>query len=138
MRISFENHFKELFNFANNHRGSYTQGISDAGDFYNSWSGYNDELILAAIWVARASGDAADIAKAEELYQTLGGSAQQNEYSWDNKFMALPILMYELTNDDQYKVTAKNNMIALRNNANYTPGNHFHIIYMRTKLKFVN
>ena len=38
--------------------------------------------------------------------------------------MALPILMYELTNDDQYKVTAKANMRTLRNNANYTPGNH--------------
>lgn len=115
---------KELFNFAYNHRGTYTQGISDAGSFYNSFSGYNDELILAAIWVARATGDAADIAKAEELYQTLGGSTQENEYSWDNKFMALPILMYELTNDDQYKTTAKANMRALRDNANYTPGNH--------------
>lgn len=120
-------HAKELFNFANNHRGSYTQGISDAGDFYNSWSGYNDELILAAIWVARASGDASDIAKAEELYQTLGGSAQQSEYSWDNKFMALPILMYELTNDDQYKATAKANMRTLRNNANYTPDGMIHL-----------
>ena len=120
----FENYSKELFNFAYNHRGTYTQGISDAGSFYNSFSGYNDELILAAIWVARATGDAADIAKAEELYQSLGGSKQENEYSWDNKFMALPILMYELTNDDQYKTTAKANMRTLRNNANYTPGNH--------------
>ena len=114
--------FKELFDFANNHRGTYTNGISDAGDFYKSWSGYNDELILASIWIARASGKSSDIAKAEELYQSLGGAAYHPEYSWDNKFMALPILMFELTKDNRYKTDAKNNFKNLRDNSQYTPG----------------
>ena len=43
--------------------GSYTSGIGDAQSFYNSWSGYQDELIWGAAWVAKATGNAADLAR---------------------------------------------------------------------------
>ena len=34
----------------------YTNAISDAGGFYNSWSGYEDELMWSAAWMALATG----------------------------------------------------------------------------------
>ena len=43
--------------------GTYTSGIGDASSFYNSWSGYQDELIWGAAWVAKATGNAADLAR---------------------------------------------------------------------------
>jgi endoglucanase len=50
-------HAKELFSFAENFRGKYSDSIQDASMFYNSWSGYNDELVWAAAWIATATND---------------------------------------------------------------------------------
>ena len=47
--------------------GKYTDTIP-AGGFYESWSGYNDELVLAAAWIAKASGEQADVDKAEDMW----------------------------------------------------------------------
>ena len=46
-------HARQLFEFADNYRGAYTGGIPDAANYYNSWSGYQDELIWAAAWLAK-------------------------------------------------------------------------------------
>ena len=45
-------HARTLFKFADEYRGKYTDTIP-AGGFYESWSGYNDELIWAAAWIAK-------------------------------------------------------------------------------------
>ncbi len=47
-------HARTLLDFADNYRGKYTDTIP-AGGFYESWSGYNDELVWAAAWVAKVS-----------------------------------------------------------------------------------
>ena len=47
--------------------GTYTNGIGDASSFYNSWSGYEDELIWGAAWIAKATGNAADLARGNHL-----------------------------------------------------------------------
>ena len=38
-------HAKTLYAFADEHIGVYTDAITNAAAFYQSWSGYNDELI---------------------------------------------------------------------------------------------
>ncbi|CAH9106558.1 unnamed protein product, partial [Cuscuta europaea] len=49
---------KVVFEFALNHRGSYSQSLGDVvRKFYNSVSGYNDELLWAAAWLHHASGN---------------------------------------------------------------------------------
>ena len=58
-------HAEEIFDFANDHRGTYTSGIGDASSFYNSWSGYEDELIWGAAWVAKASGKSSHVSRGE-------------------------------------------------------------------------
>ena len=50
-------HAKELFTFAKTYQGKYSESIKDASSFYNSWSGYKDELIWSALWLHKATGD---------------------------------------------------------------------------------
>ena len=38
-------HARTLFDFAWQYRGKYVDAIQNAISFYNSWSGYNDELV---------------------------------------------------------------------------------------------
>jgi endoglucanase len=46
---------KKLYDFADKHRGKYSDCITDAAAFYNSWSGYQDELVWGAVWLDKAS-----------------------------------------------------------------------------------
>ena len=61
-------HARSLFEFADEHRGVYTNAISDAGGFYNSWSGYEDELMWSAAWMALATGESSYADMAEQFY----------------------------------------------------------------------
>merc|ERR1711992_494879 len=49
---------RELFDFANQYKGKYSDSISDASIYYNSWSGYNDELAWGAAWLYKATDPA--------------------------------------------------------------------------------
>ena len=80
-----------------NHLGTYTEAIP-AGDFYKSWNGYNDELVWGAAWVAKASGEQADIDKAEALWKELGGAySNPSEVSWDDKWAMTFLMMFDIT-----------------------------------------
>ena len=114
-------HARELFEFADEYRGTYTGGIPDASNFYNSWSGYNDEIIWAAAWLAKASGLASDKSVAESRYSSLNGAARE-DYSWDNKKMGAQILMYEVTGKTSYKSTVQTNVNGMKDSGPYTPG----------------
>ena len=50
---------QQLYAFADQFRGKYSDCITDARNFYNSWSGFNDELVWGAIWLYRATNDPA-------------------------------------------------------------------------------
>ncbi|CAA0812132.1 Endoglucanase 18 [Striga hermonthica] len=77
---------KSLFEFADNYRGSY-QGSCP---FYCSFSGYQDELIWAAAWLYRASGNNTYL---NYVSTNKGWSQAVNEFSWDNKFAGAQILL---------------------------------------------
>lgn len=95
-------HAKQMFDFADNHRGKYTDCIPEAADFYNSWGGYNDELVWAAAWLYHATEDTGYLARAEALYDEFGlGDA--HEYSWDDKTVGAQILLYQFTGDSKYQ-----------------------------------
>jgi hypothetical protein len=47
-------HARTLFAFADTYRGKYSDSITDAATYYNSWSGYFDELAWSAAWMYRA------------------------------------------------------------------------------------
>merc|ERR1711935_1013979 len=110
-------HAQEIFDFANSYRGTYT-GSVPAGDFYNSWSGYNDELV----W-----GAASDIARAENLYNQFQGASYE-PFSWDNKKIGSQVLMYDITGKSSYGSTVSSNVNQMIN-GQYTPGG---MLYVQT------
>ncbi|MET8764456.1 glycoside hydrolase family 9 protein [Lentzea sp. NPDC004782] len=101
-------HAKQLYSFADTYRGKYSACITDAANFYNSWSGYQDELVWGAIWLHRATGDASYLTKAKTEYQKLSTEPQSTERSykwtiaWDDKSYGAYVLMAELTGEQTY------------------------------------
>lgn len=101
-------HAKQLYAFADTYRGKYSDCITDAGKFYNSWSGYQDELVWGAIWLYRATGDAAYLTKAKAEYQKLSTEPQSSERSyrwtiaWDDKSYGAYVLLAKLTGEQMY------------------------------------
>ena len=102
-------HAKSLYNFADTYRGTYTAAIPDAASFYNSFSGYYDELVWGAAWLYRATGDVTYLNKAETLYsQNIAGKNLIWTHAWDDKSYGATILLAELTGKSIYKTTAEN------------------------------
>ncbi|GHJ43197.1 hypothetical protein Cs7R123_05390 [Catellatospora sp. TT07R-123] len=101
-------HAKQLYTFADTVRQTYHSCITDATNFYKSWSGYTDELVWGGIWLYRATGDAAYLAKAEAAYDSLGTEPQSTTRSykwtlaWDNKQFGAYVLLANLTGKQKY------------------------------------
>ncbi len=101
-------HAKQLYTFADQRRGKYSDCITDAANFYRSWSGYVDELVWGAIWLYRATGDPAYLAKAETEYDRLATEQQTTDRSyrwtiaWDDKSYGAYVLLAELTGKAKY------------------------------------
>ena len=89
-------HAEQLFTFGDTYRGTYFDAIKaiDAATPYQSWSGYNDELVWAPIWLykaeeAKAAGSgAAYLTKAVANYPGLGLEKDQtvHKYKWTQNF----------------------------------------------------
>ncbi|KAL5747562.1 hypothetical protein ACOSQ2_024859 [Xanthoceras sorbifolium] len=77
---------KSLFEFADKYRGSY----KDSCPFYCSYSGYQDELLWAATWLYKASGDNKYLTY---VSSNQGWSQAVSEFSWDNKFAGAQMLL---------------------------------------------
>ncbi len=104
-------HARQLYNFADTYRGVYSDCITDAGNFYRSFSGYQDELVWGAIWLARATTgeeSARYLAQAEEYYDLLANEPQTNVKSyrwtiaWDDKSYGTYVLLAMLTGKQRY------------------------------------
>jgi len=95
-------HAKSLYEFADKHRGKYSDSISDASGFYNSWGGYKDELVWAAAWLYYATEDSGFLEAAKDHY-TAGDFGDVSEFSWDDKTAGAQLLMYQFTGESKYK-----------------------------------
>ncbi|WP_238995382.1 glycoside hydrolase family 9 protein [Streptomyces cyaneogriseus] len=101
-------HAKQLYGFADSYRGKYSDCITDAKSYYNSWSGYQDELVWGAIWLYKATGDAAYLAKAESYYDQLSTEPQTSTrsyrwtLSWDDTSYGAYVLLAQLTGKQKY------------------------------------
>ncbi len=105
-------HAEQLYTFANNYRGTYTSCITDAAAYYNSWSGYNDELVWGALWLHKAKlaqnsayGNAY-LTKATDYYPTIAGKYVWT-HAWDDKAYGSYVLLAQLTGQQQYKDAAE-------------------------------
>ena len=96
---------KQLYEFADQYQGAYTNAIQDASAFYNSWSGYKDELAWGAAWLHKAVKAAGEtdtkyLDKAESYYNGINSGWTQ---SWDDKAYGTGILLAQETGKDKYK-----------------------------------
>ncbi|XP_010544547.1 PREDICTED: endoglucanase 14-like [Tarenaya hassleriana] len=82
-------HAKELFDFAKNHPGLYQDSIVNAGAFYAS-SGSDDEMLWAAAWLHRATGDQTYLSYLTDA-SNAGGT--RSVFSWDDKFLGAQVLV---------------------------------------------
>lgn len=100
-------HAEQLYAFADEHRGVYSDCVP-AGNFYRSWSGYQDELVWGAYWLYKATGDPAYLAKAEAEYDLLSTEPQTDTRSyrwtiaWDDKSYGAYVLLAMETGDQRY------------------------------------
>lgn len=86
-------HAKQLFNFSDSYRASYSLTIPAVQAYYNS-TGYGDELLWGATWLYYATGDnnyLAYVTGAEgESFAEWG--VFPSWFSWDNKRPAVQVL----------------------------------------------
>jgi endoglucanase len=84
--------------------------------FYNSWSGFGDELVWGSLWLYRATGEQSYLDRARAYYPGLPRQGQGDtspiKYSWtldwDDKTAASVILLAQLTGDAQAVADARN------------------------------
>ena len=101
-------HAIQLFEFADKYRGKYSDAIPDAQTFYESDSGYDDELIWAAAWLYRASGQRQYLEYAEKAYAALSqGSRTPGTHTWDDKHAGASVLLAQLTGKEIYRKDAE-------------------------------
>jgi endoglucanase len=110
---SLVGHAKQLYAFADQYRGKYDASITAASGYYNSWSGYQDELVWGAAWLFLATGDSSYLAKAELYYDSLSNEPQSTMHSykwtiaWDDKSYGCYVLLATITGKQKYKDDAQ-------------------------------
>ena len=90
-------HAEQLYYFADQYRGKYSDSITDADKFYKSYSGYNDELVWGAIWLYKATGKQDYLDKAISYYDQFGFGLKTQFLSWDHKLAGAQILLAQET-----------------------------------------
>ncbi|CAA2968324.1 endoglucanase 14-like [Olea europaea subsp. europaea] len=81
--------YGQLFDFAVKYPGQYQNSISSAANFYSS-SGYEDELLWAAVWLERATGEKQYLDFITNS-TNIGGTRQM--FSWDDKYVGAQLLV---------------------------------------------
>ncbi len=128
----------KLYDFADNYRGKYSDCITGVASFYNSWSGFQDEIVWGAIWLYKATGDPAYLQKAESEYDNLATEPQSPERSyrwtlaWDDKSYGCYVLMAQATGKAKYTTDAERWLdywtVGFNNQSvSYSPGGQAHL-----------
>ncbi len=123
---------EKLYTFADQYRGNYSDCITDAAQFYRSWSGYQDELVWGAIWLHKAMvaqnssyGDSY-LVKAESEYPNANHDYKWTQ-NWDDKVFGTYILLAQETGKAVYMESAEKYLDYWTTGTNgervtYTPG----------------
>ncbi|MCL6590510.1 MAG: glycoside hydrolase family 9 protein [Firmicutes bacterium] len=99
-------HAKSLFSVADSYKSD--ADYTAAAGYYQSWSGFWDELIWAAVWLYIATNDSSYLTKAESYVANLNKQGQSTdiEYqygnSWDDVHYAALLMLAKITGKQQY------------------------------------
>mmetsp|Transcript_12662 Transcript_12662/g.31956 ORF Transcript_12662/g.31956 Transcript_12662/m.31956 type:complete len:962 (+) Transcript_12662:38-2923(+) len=113
---------RQLYDFADTYRGKYSDCITNARSFYNSWSGYGDELAWGAAWLYKATGEAHYLATAEQRYAELNRGYFGWTLAWDDKSYGAALLLLEETGNPLYEQHVRNNLDHWLSSVPTTPG----------------
>ena len=92
-------HAKSLYAFSESTKSD--DGYTAANGYYNSWSGWEDELAWAGAWIYMATGDEAYLKKAEAAYPN---ASQDYNWSmcWDDVHIGAAVLLAKATGKKTY------------------------------------
>lgn len=121
-------HARDLFNFA--YTTQSDAGYREATGFYDSFSGFWDELSAAAAWLYLKTGEADYLAKAEEAATHWGTERRTNiwiykwTHSWDDMHFMTAILLARMTGKQLYIDAVERNLDFWQpgGGVTYTPG----------------
>ncbi|MDZ7908919.1 MAG: glycoside hydrolase family 9 protein [Gemmobacter sp.] len=109
----------QLYDFASTYQGTYTNAVPDAQNYYNSFSGYQDELSWGAAWLYKATGDSAYLTKAEAHYP---GASTTWALGWDDKSNGVAMLLAEVTGKAGYLADVDAHLAHMMTGLPRTPG----------------
>ncbi|MDQ2084819.1 glycoside hydrolase family 9 protein [Herbivorax sp. ANBcel31] len=105
---------KSLFDIADTERSDSTYTAADG--YYDSWSGFWDELTWAATWLYLATDDVSYLDKAESYIEFWGTEPQTDTLSykwghcWDDVRYGTQLLLARITNKDIYIESTERNL----------------------------
>lgn len=125
-----------LYDLADRYRGRYADAIPEVRSFYNSWSGYNDELAYGAAWLSRAVSAAGGNGtayrdKALSIYTgSIGGLSRGWTGNWDDASYATAVILAEDTGSARIQQDVEgwlNNWVSGGNGVSISAGGLRHI-----------
>ena len=82
---------RQLYDFANNYRGKYSDSVPNAASFYFSYA-YEDELTFAAAMLAYVTNENGYKTDAQSKYNQYGFTGYiQKMFDWDNKQVGIHV-----------------------------------------------
>ncbi|QMV43201.1 endoglucanase [Cohnella cholangitidis] len=109
-------HAEQLYSFADTYKGKYSDCVTDAQSYYNSWSGYWDELSWGATWLYLATNNSAYLTKAIAASNNWGKEGQSTNWgykwthAWDDKHYGAQLLLARITNDASFITSTERNL----------------------------
>ena len=110
---------KKLYNFATIYEGN--NGYTAANSFYRSYSGYNDELSWAAIWLYIATNESKYLNDAKTYVAKSGDSIYWSQ-NWDNVSNGTLLLLATITGESSYQESIENHFNYWLHNISYSSG----------------
>ena len=93
-------HAKSLYAFSDSAKSD--AGYTAANGFYNSWSGFYDELSWAGCWLYTATGDSKYLDNAKTCFAKSGHDFDW-ALCWDDVHIGAALLLARITGDKAYK-----------------------------------
>jgi hypothetical protein len=100
-------HAQQLYTFANTYRGKYSDSFPIVREYYDSYTGYGDELAWAAAWLYRATNSATYKTDIDRHWNEFGLSERPSEASWDWKLAQFQVLMAKIDGSTKYTNAAR-------------------------------
>ncbi|MCH5324244.1 MAG: glycoside hydrolase family 9 protein [Eubacterium sp.] len=100
-------HAQQLYTFADNTKSD--SGYTAANGFYNSWSGFYDELAWAGTWLYTATGDDGYLNKSKQHFIEADGNYKWS-MCWDDVSIGTALRLVQITGDDTCRTFLENSL----------------------------